>query len=79
MKTKWLQHLKTQEEREEFKKLLHNSRNVLDKLAEIVYNNTIEVKKPDYDCPSWAHKQAHINGYNEAIKHFSEILDLKDK
>jgi len=26
-----------------------------------------------YDTPSWSHKQAHVNGYNQAI---DEILTL---
>lgn len=79
IKTVWLQHLKTQAEQEEFKKTLKRSKIVLDKLTEIVYNSTKEQKTTDYDCPSWSHKQAHMNGYNEAIKHFLEILDLKDE
>lgn len=27
----------------------------------------------DYTCPSWAHQQAHMNGYRQAL---SEVLHL---
>ena len=28
----------------------------------------------DYDNPSWSHKQAHRNGYNQAIREIMVIL-----
>ncbi|MBV1929281.1 MAG: hypothetical protein KUG81_07195 [Gammaproteobacteria bacterium] len=79
MKTIWVQHLKDPQERAKFKQTLKNSRTAIDKLREIVYNSTKEQKEADYDCPSWSHKQAHLNGYNEAIQSFLEVLDLKDE
>lgn len=52
------------------------------------YHNAFEAIKelleeeefvPDYDCPSWSHKQADRNGYNRAIRKVKAILTLKDK
>ena len=82
MQTKWLSHLKTEEEREEFKKTLRNSRFALDKLREIVYNIRKDrevVKQQDYNNPSWAYLQAHNNGYLEALIEFEKLLDLGEK
>ena len=60
MKSIWLNGLKG-DERENFKVSLRQSKIVLDKLHEIVYNMIIEgesVSLRDYDSPSWSHKQA---------------------
>ncbi len=80
MKTNWYQGLKA-DERDNFRQEVLRSKKVLDKLAEIVYNMSkyrAEVSFDDYDSPSWSHKQAHTNGYNEAIRQVIELLTLKD-
>lgn len=82
MNLKWLDHLKDPKEREDFKKYVLNSRPVLDKLSKIVYNMSIErgkVSESDYDSASWAYKQAHKNGFNEALEKIQSLLDLKEK
>ena len=33
---------------------------------------------PDYDCPSWSHKQADQNGYNRAIREIKQLINVKD-
>lgn len=67
------------EEKENFKQNLLNSKIVLDKLLEIVYNmdkEREEVSFNDYDSPSWSHKQAHTNGYREALRRVIEVIDI---
>ena len=78
MKSIWLGALKN-EERENFKESVKNSKIVLDKLREIVYNTCKEktvITFKDYDSPSWANKQAHANGYAEALNFVIELLDI---
>lgn len=56
------------------KELFKQSKNFREKLTEILSKRTkAVVTEPDYDSPSWSHKQADMNGYNRAIK---EIIDL---
>lgn len=78
MKSLWLGGLKG-EERENFKLSVQNSKIVLDKLREIVYNmykETTSVSSRDYDCPSWPYKQAHDNGRLEILSEILELLDI---
>jgi hypothetical protein len=75
MDSRWLGSLKDQE-RENMKNSIQNSKLVLDKLHEIVYNMYSEHRSTtfkDYDSPAWLAKQAHTNGYCEAL---SKILEL---
>lgn len=81
MKEAWLSGLKGQE-REDFKQFVLNSKIVLDKLNKIVYNmykGQELVTSADYDSPSWSHKQAHTNGYREALTKVLDLLDLNPK
>lgn len=80
MKTVWLEGLNSPEERENFKAQILAAKNVLDKLNKIVYNMYNEkrdVAFSDYDSPSWLAKQAHANGYCEALRKILELVDVK--
>lgn len=35
-----------------------------------------EIKPSYYDCPSWAPKQAHLNGYRQHIQQMYELLQI---
>jgi len=76
LKTVWFQDL-PKEEQEKFKELVLGSKKVLDKLSKIVYNMGVSGEKVNvdqYDSPSWSHKQAHLNGYNAALRDVLDIL-----
>jgi len=80
MKVEWFKGLQPQEA-ESMKKNVLGSKIVLDKLVEICYNRSQALKSVrmvDYDSPSWANKQAHINGYTQALDDLVEILTIKD-
>lgn len=32
----------------------------------------------DYDSPSWAYKQAHFNGYNQALEDVLKLITTKE-
>lgn len=65
------------EEVEKLKEILKSGSLLLDKLYEICYNRSIELKKvskPDYDNPSWSHKQAHLNGQLEELELILKLI-----
>lgn len=67
---------------EEFKLFLVSNQKMLDILKEIVYNmriSTGKVLEKDYDSPSWSHKQAHLNGKNEALDRVYRLLTIDKK
>jgi hypothetical protein len=33
---------------------------------------------PDYDCPSWSHRQAHNNGYRQCILDVLKLLSISE-
>ena len=75
MLSRWYSHLPSNEQAEA-KNIVVNSQKLLDILSTICYNtiqNGVKTKEADYDCPSWSHKQAHLNGYLQA---YNEILQL---
>lgn len=41
-----------------------------------VLDGKIKTIEPDYDTQSWAFKQAHQNGYNQAIRDVKKLLDI---
>lgn len=79
--TQWLQGL-SEKEAETFKKSVLGSKIVLDKLVEICYNigsNDKKMREKDYDCPSWSHKQAHLNGKAEMLEQIISIISLPEE
>ena len=79
MKTKWVQHLQSPEERKKFRDSVHNSKFVLDRLKEICYNILEESEKSshnDYSKPSWPYYQADRLGYVRGIKEIIQLLQL---
>lgn len=80
MKTIWTAHLKTEDERKEFQRLLQNSTISLGRLYDIVYHKMTEVyakeeREEAYQTPNWAYLQAHQNGRLQA---FGEVLRMLD-
>jgi hypothetical protein len=77
MQTRWYQH-RPKSEQEEIKNIVVNSQKLLDILQEVCYNtiqNGVKTQEADYDCPSWAFKQADLNGY---LRAYNEILQLSN-
>ena len=74
--TRWFKGLSEEEIAQRKKDLLANKK-ILDIVKDIVYNmgiGTNKVTEKDYDCPSWANKQAHRNGLNEAFQRIHNLL-----
>ena len=84
MLTIWTSHLKTKAERDAFEKLLKNTdKRVLDEIEKHIRKNLERAENDaidlsNYDSPSWAYRQAHMNGFKEGtILALELILDLK--
>lgn len=77
--TRWFKGI-SPSEAEDLKKSLLSSKKVLDKLSEICYNISISkenIREGDYDNPSWAYKQAHLNGYRDALNTIIRLTSLE--
>lgn len=79
LSTEWTKHLRTEAERKEFSALVLNDRIVLDRLSAIVEEKlsglqSREVSATEYDSPSWAYKQAHLNGVKSGLTAILKLL-----
>lgn len=79
MITAWTKHCKTEEEKEQFKQSLQRVKWAFDHAKTLVNENAIEaseISPKSYDSPNWAYRQAHSNGYKQAIRDFHKLLTL---
>lgn len=77
----WTKHLKTEEEKLQFKNEVLGSKNVLKRQQELLNEmkedvEGIELSTKVYDIPNWEHRQADINGYKRCLKHVSKLINL---
>lgn len=80
--TLWIKNLPEQE-KSEFEKTLRHSGIVLGRLQEIFKErlkelNDQEVSFGAYESPSWAYKQAHLNGAKHELTRLLKLLDFLD-
>lgn len=79
MITAWTKHCKTEEEVHNFKESLKRVKWVLDHIKTLVNTDGVEaseISPKSYDNPNWAYRQAHANGYKQAVKDFHKLLTL---
>lgn len=81
MYTKWTSHLKDPKEKERFEGSIIGSRHVLDHLKTILGEmesdlDLAEVNPKYYDTPNWDYRQAHNNGYRQALRYLKKFIDL---
>lgn len=84
MKTVWTEHLKDQEEIEKFKKSVVHSKWVLEHLRTILNKLQEGLEKQErsprtYDKPNWEYRQAHCNGYLQALVDIQNLINLDQK
>lgn len=68
------------DQQDQFKQQVLGSKKVLDKAVEILYNRVQseeEIQSVDYDCPSWAFKQADRLGYLRGVRDAIKLLEIK--
>lgn len=78
LQSKWLKHLKTKQERENFSKTLLNRTDdiILKRLLQLLkedYATAVSVSSSDYDSPAWMYKLAENNGEKKVLR---ELIDL---
>lgn len=81
VQSKWFSHLSDEEQVKEFKARVRAAAPVLERLNEIMSGKVeahTSVATSDYDSPSWAYKQAHSNGYCEALRELTKYLDTTE-
>jgi hypothetical protein len=82
VKSIWIAHLKTEEEREEFKKTLSTRRRgdpVYERILQLVTQRLEQIERVEntvdqYSDPSWSHKQAHLNGRRAELEVLFDLL-----
>lgn len=80
----WTKRCKTEEEKQQYKESLTRVKWVLEDLKALVETNvsSIELQETSpksYDSPNWAYRQAHANGYKEAMRDFTKLITLDPK
>jgi len=77
----WTKHLDTDEQKERFRKQVHSSKPVLDRLGELlIERETIldrsETDPRSFENPNWAYVQAYKNGYRAALGAVYKVINL---
>jgi len=80
----WTKHIKDEPDKERFRNSVLGSKIVLKRLEELLNEMKEDVDNAElnvkiYDSPNWDHKQAHLNGFKEALKKVSKIINLDQK
>lgn len=81
MITAWTKHLKSEDEKNQYKQSLKRVSWVLEDLKRLVKENEVsidnsEISPKSYDNPNWAYRQAHANGYKQCLRDFNKLLTL---
>ena len=79
MHSAWFKGLKTKEEKDRRKQEIISHSTFIEDLKELLQTEFRKDKFEDYDSPSWAYKQADLNGYNRALTKVLSILNIEEK
>ena len=84
MQSIWTQHLKTVDEREDFKKVLQNSTLLTNRLLSILSSKFDVVerrgfKEEDYSTAGWETLQAFRNGKLATYREIADLFDFSEK
>lgn len=77
----WTKHCTSQEEKDRYTESLKRVKWVLDDLNSLVDSNlasneAMEISPKAYDNPNWAFRQAHLNGYKQALKDLKNLTTI---
>lgn len=84
MMPQWTNHLKDPEEKKRFRSYIYTSRTILDRQLDLIKDmedalDSKELDENQYDSPSWAARQADINGYRRCLRKMKQLLTLDPK
>ncbi len=84
MDVNWTKHITDPEEREQYQRslvaakwILEAQNKILDTLEQDLDRQ--ELNPRAYDSPNWSHKQAHLNGFRQALRLVKTINNLDQK
>jgi len=77
----WTKHISDAAEKEKFKQTVLSSKTTLQRLQAMINEmkeevDNLELNNKIYDVPNWDYRQAHLNGFKDAIKKINRILTL---
>ena len=81
MYIEWTKHLNDPENKSKFQKSILASKDVLDRLKQILEEKEQALDRSEtdiatYNTPNWAERQAHKNGNRESIHFLKKLIDL---
>lgn len=81
MYTRWTSHLRTEEEKESFRKEIYSAKRVLERLAQIINEDEEMLDRSEqdqriYEVPNWDYRQAHKNGNRQYMQAVRLLTDL---
>lgn len=84
MITAWTQHITNEDEKQRYLKSLKNAKWAFDDLSKMLDKHdadleTQEISPRSYDNANWPYRQAHTNGYRQAIRTIQKIINLDQK
>lgn len=79
----WTKHLTDEEDKEKFRNKILSSKVVLQRIKDLMEEDLLSVESDEidvkaYENANWAYRQAHRNGYKNALRKLNILLDLKD-
>jgi hypothetical protein len=77
LSTDWFHGLTGEAEKEELRSYLSACTRVFTLIKDILqrkYDHTSSSKETDYDSASWSYKQAHRNGYLQALEDINKLM-----
>lgn len=72
--TEWFYGSKDHKKTGELLKASTPTLELIDNLLERKIKDSLVVNGSDYETPSWAYKQAHLNGRTEALKELQRLV-----
>lgn len=84
MITAWTKHIRDEQEKQQFEKSVRHSKWILDHLKTILDQmdrdyDRAELSPRIYDLPNWENRQAHSNGYRQALQSIQKLITLDHK
>ena len=77
MHVKWFKGCTNKEQKEARKKEIKSYKNAFEELK-VLLELEYEEAAPDYDIPSWSHKQADVNGANRKLNQILKYLNTEE-
>lgn len=78
--TEWVRHLKTEKEKKEFFELLLSSRQILDRLLQLVREKQSQIERTEIDPTKYdsgyAFLQAHLNGKRAGLTEIEKLVEF---